>query len=82
MSRVGIPWSRPIFPIKRGCYTQVVCSKFGLRIVMKMERKMIEKFRKRQRKEGKKNIKEERKEKGKHMMLVLKSDCLCVEHII
>ena len=47
-----------------------------------MRRKMVEKSPKKIKKKRKKNGKEERKKKGKYEILVLKSDCSCVEHKI
>ena len=43
---------------------------------------MIEKNLDKDKKKRKKNRKKEMSKNGKHEMLVLKSDCSCVEHII
>ena len=46
------------------------------------ERKLREKCLDKDKDKGRKNRKEERKKNGKYEILILKSDCSCVEHKI
>ena len=70
----------PLHTLYKGCpIWHKIQSKSGLDMTLD-EEKIKKIWSEKDKKKGEKNRKEGRKEKGKHVMLVLKSGCLCVEH--